>query len=246
MQSWDAQDRDAAALASLGAGGPKLLQALNNAGYLPSLDTGRRNLEGAPRVRLNEPPGLPWLLEALGHIPGSHVWHLCMDEIHVEHGITVSREALAVGLCATCCRHPMPLLSGANVEALAQRLEQDLHTYHTVNQETLLFLAPHTEEGYLPIPVWVIPTCGTFKAEHCHALQKRRAQLCGNAAFRDCYGFLLFVDTGGDARRSREMQAAMYAEGASTPSSMPEIPHTPFQMDVFGRFGNSDPCPPTS
>ena len=39
VQSWENQDRDAAALAALGVGGPKLLQALNNAGYLPSYDT---------------------------------------------------------------------------------------------------------------------------------------------------------------------------------------------------------------
>ena len=48
VQSWDDQDRDAAALAALGAGGPKLLQALNNAGYLPSYDTGGRHVHGAP------------------------------------------------------------------------------------------------------------------------------------------------------------------------------------------------------
>ena len=91
VQSWDAQGGDAAALAALGVGGPKLLQALNNAGYLPNYDTGRRHVEGAPRVRPNEPPGLPWLLEALGHIPGCHVWHMCLDKILVEDVITVSR-----------------------------------------------------------------------------------------------------------------------------------------------------------
>ena len=58
VKSWDAQDRDAAALAAVGVGGPKLLQALNNAAYLPSYDTGRMQVEGAPRVRPNEPPGL--------------------------------------------------------------------------------------------------------------------------------------------------------------------------------------------
>ena len=219
MQSWDDEDRDAAALATLGVGGPKLLQALNNAGYLPSYDTGRRRAEGAPRVRPNEPPGVPWLPEVLGHIPGCHVWHLCIDDIHVEDVINVSREALAVGWCATCCRHPMPLASGTHVEALAQRLEQDQHTYHAANQATVVFLAPHTEEGYSAIPVWVIPTCGRFKAEHCRAVRKHMAELCGNAAFRDRHGFLLSADTDGDARRSREMPAALYAEGARTLSS---------------------------
>ena len=76
---------------------------------------------------------LPSLLEALGHISGGHVWHLCIDGIHVEGVITDSREALAVELCATCCRHPMPLASGADVEALAQRLEQDSDTSHAAN-----------------------------------------------------------------------------------------------------------------
>ena len=147
MQSWDAHGRDAAALVALGVGGPKVLQALNNHGYLPSYDTGRRHVEGAPRVRPNDPPGLPWLPEALGHIPGCRVWHLCIDEIHSEHVMTVSREALAVGLCATCCRHPMLLASGADVEALAQRLEQDSNTYHAANHTTVVFLAPHTKEG---------------------------------------------------------------------------------------------------
>ena len=221
--------------------GPKLLQALKKGGYLPSYDTGRMHVEGAPRVCPNEPPGLPWLLEALGHIPGCHVWHLCIDEIHVEDVITVSGEAQAVGLCATCCRHPMPLASGGDVEALAQRLEQDRDTYHAANQATVVFLAPHTEEGYSAIPVWVIPTCGRFKADHCHAVWKHMAELCGNAAFRDRHGYLLSADTDGDARRSREMQAALYAEGASTLSLMPEIPHIPFQTDEFGMCGNFDP-----
>ena len=241
VHTWDDQDRDAAALAALGVGAPKLLQALINAGYLPSYDTGRRHGEGAPLVRPNEPPGLPWLPEALGHIPGCNGWHLCIDEIHVEDVITISGEAEAVGLCATCCRHPMPLASGADVEALAQRLEQDLDTYHAANQATVVFLAPHTEEGYSAVPVWVIPTCGRFKADHCHAVRKHMAELCGNAAFRDRHGNLPSADTDGDAQRSREMQAALYAVGASTLSWMPELPHIPFQTDEFGMCGNFDP-----
>ena len=48
MQSSDAQDRDAAVLAAPGIGGPKLLQALNNDGYLPNYHTLRRHVEGAP------------------------------------------------------------------------------------------------------------------------------------------------------------------------------------------------------
>ena len=37
------------------------------------------------------------------------------------------------------------------------------------------------------------------------------------------------------------MQAALYAEGASTLSGMPEIPHIPFQTDEFRMCGNFDP-----
>ena len=35
-------------LAALGAGGTKVLHALNEAGYLPSYDTRRRRVAGAP------------------------------------------------------------------------------------------------------------------------------------------------------------------------------------------------------
>ena len=48
VQSWDDQERDAAALAALGVGGPKSLQALNNAGCLSSYDTGREARRGSP------------------------------------------------------------------------------------------------------------------------------------------------------------------------------------------------------
>ena len=75
------------------------------------------------------------------------------------------------------------------MQALAQRLEQDLDTYHAANQATVVFVAPHTEDGYSAIPVWVIPTCGNFKAQHSHAVRKHMAELCGNAAFRDRHGF---------------------------------------------------------
>ena len=114
-------------------GGANLLQALNNAGCLPSYDARRRHVEVAPHVRSNEPPSVPWLLDALSHIKDVLVWHLCIDESHVEDVISVSREALVVGLCATCCRHPMPFPSGDDVEAPAQRLEQDPETYHAAN-----------------------------------------------------------------------------------------------------------------
>ena len=183
-------------------------------------------------------------MEALGHIPGCHVWHPCINQMHVDDLITASREALAVGLCAMCCRYPMPLASGADVEALAQRPEQDPDTYHAANQATVVFLAPHTEDWYSAIPVWVIPTCGKCKAECCHAVRKHMAELCSNVAFQDRHGFVLSADTDGYGGQSREMQGALYAEGASTLSRMPEIPHIPFQTDGFGLCGNFDPPPP--
>ena len=203
MLSWDAEDRDAATLA-LGVGGPKVIQALNNAGYLPSCETSGRHVEEAPRVRPNKSPNLPWLLEALSHIAGVHVWHLCSDEIYMEDIITVSHKARAVELCTTCCRHPMPLASGADVEALATRLEQDLDTYHTANQATVVFLAPHRP----PLP--------SLSASSPRAAGPGQsiAMMCGNTWHR--HGFLLSEDTDGDARWSRKMQAALYAEGAST------------------------------
>ena len=41
-------------------------------------------------------------------------------------------------------------------------------------------------------------------------------ELCGNVAFRDRHGLLLSSDTDGDAWRSGELQAPLYAEAAST------------------------------
>ena len=133
------------------------------------------------------------------------MWRLCIHKFHVEVVITISRKALAVGLCAMCFQQPMPFASGDNVEALAQRLEQDPETYHAANQATVVFLAPHTEEGYFVIPMWVIPTCGRFNAEHSHAVRKHMTELCSNASFRDHRSFLLSADTDSDARRHREM-----------------------------------------
>ena len=83
---------------------------------------------------------------------GVHGWHLCIDKIHVEDVITVSRAAVAVGVCATWCRHPMPLANGADVEALAQRLEQYQDTYHAANQATVVFLASAYRGGVLCHP----------------------------------------------------------------------------------------------
>ena len=133
MQSSNAKDKDNAALAALGVGGPKLLKALNNAGCLTSYHMGHRHLQGARCVCPNESPSLPWSLDAISHIADVHVWHLGIREIHVKGVITVSREAVAVGLCTTCCRRPMPLASGDDVEALAQPLQRDLDKYQAAN-----------------------------------------------------------------------------------------------------------------
>ena len=78
------------ALAALDIGGPKLLQALNNAGNLPSYDTRRYVDPPPPR------PSLPCLLDDLSYIAGLHLWHLCIDELHVQDVITVSRDVHAV------------------------------------------------------------------------------------------------------------------------------------------------------
>ena len=93
------------------------------------------------------------------------MWHLCIDELHMEGVITAPRDAHAVGLCATCCRHTVPLASGADVETLAQRMEEEPVTYHAATLATVVFLAPHTADGCGGNLVWVIPTCGNFKAE---------------------------------------------------------------------------------
>ena len=58
---------------------------------------------------------------------------MCIDEVKVEDIINVSREAHAVGLWATGYWHPMPLANSDNVEAFAQRLEQDLGLHHAVD-----------------------------------------------------------------------------------------------------------------
>ena len=108
-------------------------------------------------------------------------------------------------LCATCYRHHVPLAVGDDVGAWAHRLKQDPMTYHTANPATVVFLAPHAEEGYSAIPLLVIPTSGRCKAEHCHAMRKHMVDLCSNAAFSDCYGFPLSAATDGDARQSCEM-----------------------------------------
>ena len=74
-------------------------------------------------------------------------------------------------------------------------------------------------------------------------MRKRRVELCGNLAFRDRHSFVLFADTDGDARRSRKMQVALYAEDASTHSRRLELPHIPFQTDEFKMYGNFEPPP---
>ena len=71
----------------------------------------------------NEPPTLLSLLDNVKHVEGVHVWHLLIDEIHVEDVITVSCEARALGLCATCCTEMVTRCSGEDVEAPGERLD---------------------------------------------------------------------------------------------------------------------------
>ena len=60
--------KDGAALTSFGVGGSELLQALYNAGYLPSYNIGRRHIEGALYIHPNEPPTLLWLFKGLSQL----------------------------------------------------------------------------------------------------------------------------------------------------------------------------------
>ena len=99
---------------------------------------------------------------------------------------------------------------GDAVEALAQQLEEHPDTYQATNRAAVVCPAPHTEQENYTIPMWVIRTCGKFKARHSHAVWKPMAELCLNAAFQD-RGFLLSADANGDTRRSREMEAALHA-----------------------------------
>ena len=242
VQSWHAQNRDAAALAAFGVGGPKPLQALNNAGYLLSYDTGRRHVEGAPRFRPNELPSLPWLLEALGHIPGCQAWHLCIEKsMWRTSSLSLARHSLldfALRVAGTPCRSLVVLMLRLWHNG---RSRIQIHTTPPTRRRWC-FLLLIQMRGALP-SLSGIPIRGRFKAEHCHAVRKHMAELCGNAAFRESHGFLLYADTDGDARRPREMQGAPYADGASTLSWMPEIPHIPFQADEFRMCGNFDPPP---
>ena len=45
----------------------------------------------------NELPTLVSVLDNVKHIEGAHLWHLLIDELHVEDVMTVSREARVVG-----------------------------------------------------------------------------------------------------------------------------------------------------
>ena len=63
----------------------------------------------------------------------------------------LSRSAHAVGLCATCFWHTMSSASNDATEALAQRLEQYLATYHTATLAIVVFVA-HAPEASVPSP----------------------------------------------------------------------------------------------
>ena len=89
-------------LAALGVGGPKLLHTLNKVGCLPSYDMARRRVAAPPHVVPNEPSTPLSMQDNIKHVEGVHQWHLMIDRIHVQDSITVSHEARAVGLCATC------------------------------------------------------------------------------------------------------------------------------------------------
>ena len=62
-------------------------------------------VEGALHLLPIVTPALVSLLDNLSHIKGVHLWHLYIDDLHMEDVITVSREAYVVGLCACHMLH---------------------------------------------------------------------------------------------------------------------------------------------
>ena len=96
--------------------------------------------------------------------------HLCIDELHVENILAVSQDVHVVRLCATYCRQTIPVASGNNVESPAEQLEHEPASYHAAALATVVFLAPHTAEGYSAISVWVMLPRGNFKGEHCRGV----------------------------------------------------------------------------
>ena len=137
-------------------GSPKLLHALNKGGYLPSYDTGRRRVAKAPKVFPNELPTRVPLFDSVKHVEDVHLWHLLIDELHVEDIITISLVARAISMCATCCiKAVVTLCSGEDVEALGECLDRDAARYDVATQSTVVFLAPHATEACVAIPVCV-------------------------------------------------------------------------------------------
>ena len=86
---------------SIGRGGPKWLHARNESLCLPSCDT-RRRCVAAPQGLPNERHSLVSVLDNVKHVEGVHLWHLLINELHMEDFIAVSREARAVGLNVIC------------------------------------------------------------------------------------------------------------------------------------------------
>ena len=114
----------------------------------------------------DQPPSLMLLLDNVKHVEGVHLWHLLVEEFHMEHVITVSREARAVCLCATCFKQVVTLCSRRDVDALRERLDQDAACYHAAGQAAIVVLAT---KAYRSISVWANPTCGKFKGDLCRA-----------------------------------------------------------------------------
>ena len=135
------------------------LSNFQKAACLPGYANGRRHIVCAPQVLPNEVPTLDSLLESVKHVEGVRMWHLLIDELHVEGLITVLHEAGAVGLCATGCIGAAILCSGENTEALRERLDRRSAQYHSATQATMVSMARHTAEANAIIPEWVIPTC---------------------------------------------------------------------------------------
>ena len=132
-----------------------------------------------------EPPTLLSLLDGVKHVKGVQLWAFLIDQLHLEDTITVSRDARAVALRATCFTKMATLCSGEDVEALGEQLDHDPARVHAATQATGIFFFPNGAETHAVIPLWVILTCGKFTDDHCTAMRHHMVKVYSIAAFRE-------------------------------------------------------------
>ena len=66
----------------------------------------------------NEPPSLLSPIVGVKHVEGVHLWHLLIDKLQVEDVVTVSQQARAVALRATCCTEVVTPYTSEDVKAI--------------------------------------------------------------------------------------------------------------------------------